>query len=254
MASLGQELKRERELRGISLKEISDSSKISLKFLTALEEDRLDLLPGEFFIKGIIRTYAKSIGLDEDYALNKYHEVILLQEEALKKEQKKIETRPRASKKMKILLASAVFFILVVVAFFLFYFLSLPEKVTPAQERAETSNVSSEQKILLPPVKEPVVEEEKEMILNISFQDETWIQVYADGELVVDGLKQPGDEFQVKALKELLFHIGNAGGISYTLNGKKGKAFGPLGTVLRDIRITLENYREFLLPEEEKKS
>ena len=74
MASLGQELKRERELRGISLQEIANTTKISMRFLQALEEDKLDILPGEFFIKSIISAYANTLGLEKDSVLNKYYE------------------------------------------------------------------------------------------------------------------------------------------------------------------------------------
>jgi len=88
MASLGQELKRERELRGISLKEIADSTKISLRFLRALEDDQLDMLPGKFFTKSIIRSYASYLGLEEETVLNKYHEDTLLQQEAEEIEKK----------------------------------------------------------------------------------------------------------------------------------------------------------------------
>ena len=74
MASIGQELKRERELRGVSLKEIADSTKINLRFLRALEEERFDILPEQFFTRGIIRTYANYLGLDEQSVLNTYIE------------------------------------------------------------------------------------------------------------------------------------------------------------------------------------
>ena len=49
MASLSEKLRRERELRGISLKQISDDTKIGVRFLQALEEDKLELIPGEFY-------------------------------------------------------------------------------------------------------------------------------------------------------------------------------------------------------------
>ena len=88
MASLGQELRRERELRGISLNEISDSTKIGIRYLRALENDNLEILPGRFFTKGIIRAYAKYLGLDEESVLNKYYEDILLREQLLEKEKK----------------------------------------------------------------------------------------------------------------------------------------------------------------------
>ena len=86
MASLGQELKRERELRAISLKEISNLTKISVRYLQALEDDKLDLLPGTFFIKGVLRAYSKCIGVDENYFVNKYHEEVIMQEDARSEE------------------------------------------------------------------------------------------------------------------------------------------------------------------------
>ena len=49
MGSFGENLRRERDLRGVSLREIADATKISSRFLQALEEDRLDVLPGGLF-------------------------------------------------------------------------------------------------------------------------------------------------------------------------------------------------------------
>ena len=82
MASIGQELKRERELRGIPLQEIADSTKINIRFLRALEEDQFDILPEKFFTRGIIRTYAKYLGLDEESVLNIYLENQKMQKES----------------------------------------------------------------------------------------------------------------------------------------------------------------------------
>ena len=101
MASLGQDLKRERELRGISLKEISSSTKISMRFLEALEEDRLDIIPGNFFIKAILKSYARFIGLEEDYVLNKFYEASLEFEQAQESKPTKRKTRPGIKKNVK---------------------------------------------------------------------------------------------------------------------------------------------------------
>ena len=68
MESIGAYLKKQREMRKVSLEEISRSTKISLKCLKALEEDDLKSLPGEVFAKGFVRSYAKSVGLDADEA------------------------------------------------------------------------------------------------------------------------------------------------------------------------------------------
>src|SRR5262245_2537660 len=66
MASFGETLRRERELRGVSLREIADATKISVRFLQALEQDRLEILPGGVFRRSFVKQYAKHLGLDAD--------------------------------------------------------------------------------------------------------------------------------------------------------------------------------------------
>ena len=62
--NFGSYIKHERELRGVTLEEISGTTKIHIRFLQALEENKFDELPGEVFIKGYIRSYANTIGSD----------------------------------------------------------------------------------------------------------------------------------------------------------------------------------------------
>jgi cytoskeleton protein RodZ len=78
MASLGQALRDEREARNISIEEIATTTKIGARYLEALEADRLDLMPGGFFVRGIIRTYAKAVGLDPEEVLDRYKAAGLL--------------------------------------------------------------------------------------------------------------------------------------------------------------------------------
>lgn len=72
MASFGETLKRERELREISLREISDATKINIRYLEALEQNRFESLPGGLFNKGFIRAYATYIGVDSESMVNSY--------------------------------------------------------------------------------------------------------------------------------------------------------------------------------------
>ena len=74
--NFGSYLKHERELRGIPLEEISGATKIHIRFLQALEENKFDELPGEVFIKGYIRSYANIIGTDVEEMLNIYEESV----------------------------------------------------------------------------------------------------------------------------------------------------------------------------------
>ena len=72
MITLGQELREERERRSISLKDISDRTKIGTRILLALETDRWELMPQKFFIKGVIKAYAEALGADPGIFLAKY--------------------------------------------------------------------------------------------------------------------------------------------------------------------------------------
>ena len=69
MGSFGERLQREREMRGITLEEISESTKITSRCLQALEEEEFDKLPGGIFNKGFVRAYAHYVGIDEDQAV-----------------------------------------------------------------------------------------------------------------------------------------------------------------------------------------
>ena len=72
MESFGARLKREREQRKITLDEIALSTKIGTRFLTALEEEQFDQLPGGIFNKGFVKAYARYLGIDEDQAVADY--------------------------------------------------------------------------------------------------------------------------------------------------------------------------------------
>src|SRR5262245_8754294 len=61
--SFGASLKRERELRGISLQELAQATRIRRPYLEAIESDHFEALPGLTFLKGYVRTYAQYVGL-----------------------------------------------------------------------------------------------------------------------------------------------------------------------------------------------
>jgi cytoskeletal protein RodZ len=72
MSSFGVRLKKERESRKISLDEIANSTKISRRHLTELEEERFSELPGGVFNRGFVRAYARFLGLNEDELVAEY--------------------------------------------------------------------------------------------------------------------------------------------------------------------------------------
>ena len=72
MGQFGQDLRRERELRGVVLESITGVTKISGRHLVALEEENFSALPGGVLNKGIVRGYARACGMDEDAWVQRY--------------------------------------------------------------------------------------------------------------------------------------------------------------------------------------
>jgi cytoskeleton protein RodZ len=95
----GSYLKHERELRGVPLDEIAESTKISIRFLRALEENRFEDLPGEVFIKGFIRSYGQAIGSNVDELIAAYDESGSKHQDTESSQIKKSPTREEQSER-----------------------------------------------------------------------------------------------------------------------------------------------------------
>ena len=70
--TFGEGLKREREMRGVSLDEISAATRIATRFLNAIEREQWDQLPGGVFNRGFVRAVARYLGLDEENTVAEY--------------------------------------------------------------------------------------------------------------------------------------------------------------------------------------
>jgi cytoskeletal protein RodZ len=70
--TIGEKLRLAREARGIALRDISEQTRISIRYLEAIETDDYRRLPGGIFNRSFIRAYAKFIGYDEHQALEDY--------------------------------------------------------------------------------------------------------------------------------------------------------------------------------------
>jgi cytoskeletal protein RodZ len=72
MESLGRYLKKERELRQISVAEVAQTTRIPVRILEKLEGDAVDALPADVFVRGYLRAYARAVSLDEGDVLSRY--------------------------------------------------------------------------------------------------------------------------------------------------------------------------------------
>ena len=73
MADIGDKLRSAREAKGLSIEDIEKATKIQGRYLTAIEQDDFDKLPGDFYVRAFIRQYAQVVGLDGKQLLSEYH-------------------------------------------------------------------------------------------------------------------------------------------------------------------------------------
>ena len=88
MESIGRYLRRERELRKFSVEEVSRFTRIKEQYLSAIEEDRYDLLPPPIYVKGYLAAYARYLGLDPNDTVLRYQRYL---KELTKTEEKQLE-------------------------------------------------------------------------------------------------------------------------------------------------------------------
>jgi cytoskeletal protein RodZ len=76
MTSIGQILANARRKRKITVKDVEKAIKIRAKYITALEQDDFDQIPGEAYAVGFIKTYAQWLEVDETVLLECYREQV----------------------------------------------------------------------------------------------------------------------------------------------------------------------------------
>jgi len=73
MSDLGDLLRKAREQRGYTLDDIQEYTKIRKRYLEAIESGEYKVLPGSFYVRAFVKTYAETVGLDAEEVLRLYH-------------------------------------------------------------------------------------------------------------------------------------------------------------------------------------
>ncbi len=71
---IGERLQEARAARGLTLEDVSEETKIRVRFLQALEHERWEVLPGSAYARGFLRTYANLLGLDAEELVAEYRD------------------------------------------------------------------------------------------------------------------------------------------------------------------------------------
>ena len=243
MGSFGESLRRERELRGVSLREIADHTKISVRFLQALEEDRLDVLPGGMFPRAFVRQYALFLGLDPEKAVTDF---VAAHGEPPAPERKLVpvpERRPRLSLGRVFLAGMAV---LAVVLTFRHAREPGRARLQPAPTAIPAAPaVLPTDRVYPSPELAPAAPANPEsgdgLVLTMTAQQDCWVEVRADGATVINRVLAEGESQRLEARGEIVLSVGNAGGLSIRVNDRPALPLGRSGEVRKNIVITRQN-------------
>jgi len=86
MGSFGEDLKKAREAKKVTLEAIATATKITTRYLQAVEQERFDQLPGGVFRRSIVRSYARTAGLDEEVWVKRYLDISQPEETVISEE------------------------------------------------------------------------------------------------------------------------------------------------------------------------
>jgi cytoskeletal protein RodZ len=259
--SPGSILRRCREFHNITLEEASETTKIGISHLKALEEDQISEFANQAYLKGFLRIYATYLGLNSEDVARMYTKLFGAQGD--KTDPAGISPPGHGPKRRLISLKKLIFpavllvLILITATFFkpspppLVRQPRLADVVVPPVQNAAVQNVQStaraeirEQNIFIPkvekkPLERTVVEKSvpaerpaatvKGLILKIKVTQNGTLMVTVD-----DSAAQPyelttGDVIEWKAEKKVALELSNTGRIDVELNGKPYKSLGASG-------------------------
>jgi len=270
MENPGEYLKREREQRKVPLSKIAEATRVPLKSLEALEADDFDSLPHPTFVKGYIKSYCKVLGLDETDSVLRF-ELYLREKSGNAEEEQDLAGEKKASlgrfspsghgdgfRPSGPFSAGYVITALIVIAVVavIYYYTSspkAPEHISAPEPVASSENAASPQETSLEAKPEAVktAEEKKpekhesaakeqfageNHLLVVSATELTWVKIAIDDEEPFDVVLKAGEKVSWKASRVFSLVVGNAGGVSLTLDGED---FGPLGSSAEVVKLTL---------------
>jgi cytoskeletal protein RodZ len=255
--NFGDWLRRQREVREISLRDIADRTKISFRYLEAMEADRFDLLPAPVFAKGFLREYARYVGLSPDDVVNHYlseHHPEELAGDPKEDAAGKVAVRPRQkpldsgpppmrrnwSGGLLLGLAGLVLLVLVALAAW-FADRRHDDRRDPRQAPPMTALAP------VPAGAQPAVPARPSpppptapIQVSLDFAKDCWVEAVIDGgKHRFSELRVQGESLPLEAEKSISLTLGNAGAVDIQVNGYPLPLNKKEGDVVHDLVIDL---------------
>jgi len=267
MATLGEELKAAREGNGLTLRQIAEKTLISMSFLAALEADDYSSIPGEVFVTGFLRSYARELGIPEKEVLARYRELNPPPAEPSYSQIRK-QHKPKPSlmriphglvvRKMPLpalIVAGLILGGILTVLAITFTSKKTPEPAVikevpvqaappkpfvPATATANAFKPGTSFKPATPQVEENTPHQGASQIktlqvVKLTATEKSWYSYSADNGQRKRGIMDKGATLSIIADDTISLDLGNAGGVRVEYNGKELKPYGGHGIPIKNI-------------------
>jgi len=234
MENIGENLKKARNKKKISVDKVYRDTKIHPKIILALEEGKIDDLPDPIYVKSFVRKYAKYLGLDPQPLLKKYSVATSDNKPLNFSSVESLRTKGNYIKKL-VYFKNFIYFILSISIILIIVWsvnkIYHRRKTDTTSLTSKSSTVSSEKV----PLEEVLVPPNESLKLKIQTTKDTWIQVKADQTTVFQKVLHKGSTQEFNANNQFRVWVGKASGVNLYLNNIPLK---PLGSgVVKNIVI-----------------
>ena len=225
MFEIGNSLREARLRQGYELPRVEADTKIRAKYLKALEEERFEVLPGETYVKGFLRTYAEYLGLDGQLYVDEFNSRFTREEEPLAPPRPRRQTsRSRAVESNFVIVALAGIIAVTILVVVAWKFGSsgaqtsgIPPVVNTPTESTSTDTGEA------PPASAPEKTKKVRLVLYAEGGD-CWIRVQsrsATGKLLYEGTLQAGQTQRFVDEKRIWLQLGAPAYLRGTVNGER---------------------------------
>jgi cytoskeletal protein RodZ len=220
MEGLGKSLKAEREKRNISLDQISSQTNISINALTALENEQYDKIPGNIYFKNYIKSYLKSLQINEKDFLKDFSShadfIHLAKNEISPSCYPKLRYSHFSGRRI-FLISLGILLIILLLAFIFFkkkeYFQNLIGFSKPKTDFSQTFVNNSA-------FTQPIALDFSPLNIQIAFKNACWLQVFKSNRKVIENTYQSGNSLAIFGYDVTLM-IGNSEAVDITVNGQR---------------------------------
>lgn len=245
MTEVSATLRAARELAGLTLEEISSRTKIKVAFLQAIENGDFDRLPGTFFTRAFLRTYAREVHLPADEIVAAYDArfaSVVQDPPAPQPTPVVTPSRPFTAEvdRRSFLLPSprsvwpTIVLGIVVIAVISVMTRTGNERPSAAEPVGTSGVADTAVPVAASP---PAAAVPQKLTIDIRPSRKLWVAGMADGRRVIYRLVDQGEHVRIDAHQDLWFRVGDAGAFVYSINGSTEKPLGSPGEV-REFRVT----------------